>query len=129
MQGDAEWRATPENLASWFVKGSSGNMASIASFTSFKWTTGPQMLQRFNGLPAVQFQGNAAAGTSSGHALDLMEEMIAEMPGLGLQWSGLSFQEKASSVQTLWIYMASLIFIFSVLLHCMKTGQFHWRSC
>ena len=112
MQGDAEWRATPENLASWFVKGSSGNMASIASFTSFKWTTGPQMLQRFNGLPAVQFQGNAAAGTSSGHALDLMEEMIAEMPGLGLQWSGLSFQEKASSVQTLWIYMASLIFIF-----------------
>lgn len=55
--GDAEWRANPENLAARFVKGASGNMASIASFASFRWTTGPQMLQRFNGLPAVQFQG------------------------------------------------------------------------
>ena len=41
-----------------------------------------------------------------------MAEKVEEMPGLGLQWSGLSYQEKASSAQTLWMYMASLIFIF-----------------
>lgn len=55
MQGDAAWRSTPDNLSAWFVRGDSNNMASFDSFSSFRWTTGPQMLQRFNGLSAVQF--------------------------------------------------------------------------
>ena len=112
MQGDAAWRSTPDNLSAWFVRGDSNNMASFDSFSSFRWTTGPQMLQRFNGLSAVQFQGNAAPGVSSGAAMATMSELVGELSGFERQWSGLSWQEQTSSVQTLWVYLASLAFMF-----------------
>ncbi|EOE0247712.1 multidrug efflux RND transporter permease subunit [Klebsiella oxytoca] len=95
MQGDAAWRSTPENLSAWFVRGDSNNMASFDSFSSWRWTTGPQMLQRFNGLSAVQFQGNAASGVSSGSAMAEMAELVGTLSGFDLQWSGLSWQEQA----------------------------------
>ncbi|UBX46373.1 MULTISPECIES: efflux RND transporter permease subunit [Citrobacter freundii complex] len=112
IQGDAPWRSLPENLSSWFVRNSSDNMTSFASFASFRWTTGPQMLQRFNGLPAVQFQGDAAPGISSGAAMAEMARLIAPIEGFDLQWSGISWQEQASSAQTLWVYLASVAFVF-----------------
>lgn len=112
MQGDAPWRSTPDNLSAWFVRGSSDNMTSFDSFSSSRWTTGPQMLQRFNGLPAVQFQGSAAAGISSGSAMTEMSGLVSALSGFDLQWSGLSWQEQASSVQTLWVYLAALAFMF-----------------
>ncbi|XXD07798.1 multidrug efflux RND transporter permease subunit [Klebsiella sp. R445] len=112
MQGDAPWRSSPESLAAWFVRGSEDNMASFNSFASMQWTTGPQMLQRFNGLSAVQFQGSAASGISSGSAMNEMTSLVQGLDGFGLQWSGLSYQEQASSGQTLWVYLASAIFIF-----------------
>ncbi|MDD9650462.1 multidrug efflux RND transporter permease subunit [Klebsiella pasteurii] len=112
MQGDAAWRSTPDNLSAWFVRGDSDNMASFDSFSSLRWTTGPQMLQRFNGLSAVQFQGNAASGVSSGAAMAEMAELVSRHSGFDLQWSGLSWQEQAASVQTLWVYLASLAFMF-----------------
>ncbi|WEJ91275.1 MAG: multidrug efflux RND transporter permease subunit [Klebsiella huaxiensis] len=112
MQGDAQWRSAPEHLSAWFVRGSSGNMASFDSFASSRWTTGPQMLQRFNGLSAVQFQGGAAPGFSSGKAMTEISGLAGALDGFDIQWSGLSFQEQASSTQTLWVYLASLAFVF-----------------
>ncbi len=112
IQGDAPWRSTPENLSAWFVRGNSDNMASFDSFSTLRWTSGPQMLQRFNGLSAVQFQGGAVSGVSSGMAMAEMSEMASSLNGFDLQWSGLSWQERSSSVQTLWVYLASLAFMF-----------------
>ncbi|WP_058912704.1 efflux RND transporter permease subunit [Entomohabitans teleogrylli] len=112
MQGDAQWRSNPEDIAQWFVRGSSGSMASFASFADVKWSTGPQMLQRFNGLSAIQFQGAAVSGESSGSAMTEIARIIDGQQGFGLQWSGLSYQEQASSGQTLWIYLVSVGFIF-----------------
>lgn len=73
---------------------------------------GPQMLQRFNGLSAVQIQGSAAAGESSGGAMDKMQQLVDQQQGFNLQWSGLSYQEKLAGGQTIWLYLASIIFIF-----------------
>lgn len=112
MQGDAQWRASPENLSAWYVRGSSENMAPFTSFASTRWTLGPQMLQRFNGLSAVQFQGSAATGISSGTAMAEVTTLVDQLDGFGLQWSGLSYQEQSSGAQTIWIYAASLAFIF-----------------
>lgn len=112
MQSDTDWRTAPEDISAWYVRGSHDDMASFSSFSSVRWTTGPQMLQRFNGLSAVQFQGNAAEGVSSGSAMNIMEEMLAQFPGFGSQWSGLSYQEHSSGGQTLWIYLATSVFIF-----------------
>lgn len=112
MQSDADWRTSPEDISAWHVRGSNDLMSSFDSFSTLHWTTGPQMLQRFNGLSSVQFQGNAAEGISSGSAMDAIEEVITKFDGFGLQWSGLSYQEQSSSGQTLWIYLATSAFIF-----------------
>ncbi|MBK5073402.1 multidrug efflux RND transporter permease subunit [Budviciaceae bacterium CWB-B4] len=112
MQSDADWRTSPENISAWHVRGSNDLMASFDSFSTLHWTTGPQMLQRFNGLSSVQFQGNAAEGISSGSAMDAIEGVMTKFDGFGLRWSGLSYQEQSSSGQTQWIYLATSAFIF-----------------
>lgn len=112
MQGDSASRSAPDDINQWFVRGSSGSMASFASFANTRWLSGPQMLQRFNGLSATQLQGASVPGESSGTAMAQMQGIIAEVAGFGLEWSGLSYQEQVAAGQTLWIYLASVLFIF-----------------
>ncbi|CTP89715.1 efflux RND transporter permease subunit [Xanthomonas graminis] len=112
VQGDAPYRSLPEDIGQWYVRGKDGQMAPFASFASTHWTRGPQLQQRFNGLPAAQIQGGAAADSSSGEAMQRMQELVAKQKGFDLQWSGLSYQEQLSSNQTLWLYTASILFIF-----------------
>ncbi|MGO2367702.1 MAG: efflux RND transporter permease subunit [Serratia sp. (in: enterobacteria)] len=112
MQGQASSRSAPDDINQWFVRGSSGSMASFASFANTRWLSGPQMLQRFNGLLATQLQGSSVLGESSGTAMAQMQGIIASVTGFGLEWSGLSYQEQVAAGQTLWIYLASVLFIF-----------------
>ncbi|CTP84520.1 putative aminoglycoside efflux pump [Xanthomonas translucens pv. poae] len=112
VQGDAPYRSLQEDIGQWYVRGKDGQMAPFASFASTHWTRGPQLQQRFNGLPAAQIQGGAAADSSSGEAMQRMQELVAKQKGFDLQWSGLSYQEQLSSNQTLWLYTASILFIF-----------------
>lgn len=112
MQGEASSRSAPDDINQWFVRGSSGSMASFASFANTRWLSGPQMLQRFNGLSATQLQGSSVLGESSGTAMAQMQGIIANVTGFGLEWSGLSYQEQVAAGQTLWIYLASVLFIF-----------------
>ncbi|MCS4231510.1 MAG: efflux RND transporter permease subunit [Stenotrophomonas chelatiphaga] len=112
MQGDQPYRSVPEDIGQWYVRGSDGQMASFASFASSHWTRGPQLQQRFNGLPAMELQGSAAEGSSSGQAMQRMQQLVGQEQGVSLQWSGLSYQEQMASSQTLWLYLASIAFIF-----------------
>ncbi|VXA58131.1 multidrug efflux system protein (fragment) [Acinetobacter proteolyticus] len=112
IQGDMEYRSLPQDLGQWYVRGTTGEMTPFASFSSVKWTKGPQMLQRFNGLSSVQIQGAAAEGESSGAAMNKMQQFVDKQKGFSLQWSGLSYQEKLASGQTVWLYLASIVFIF-----------------
>lgn len=112
IQGDMEYRSLPQDLGQWYVRGTTGEMTPFSSFSSVKWTKGPQMLQRFNGLSSVQIQGAAAEGESSGAAMNKMQQFVDKQKGFSLQWSGLSYQEKLASGQTVWLYLASIVFIF-----------------
>jgi len=112
LQGDTEYRSLPQDIGQWYVRGTAGEMTPFASFSSVNWQMGPQMLQRFNGLSSVQLQGSAATGESSGTAMSKMQQLIDQQQGFSLQWSGLSYQEKLASGQTIWLYLASIIFIF-----------------
>ena len=113
VQGDAPYRARPEDLQNWFVRGTGGEMAPFSAFSSTRWTFGPQQLQRFNGLPSFNIQGQAGAGRSSGEALQAMTEAVRKLPpGVGLAWSGLSYQELLSSGQAPLLYALSLLIVF-----------------
>jgi multidrug efflux pump len=112
MQGDAPYRSVPEDLNTWFVRGASGNMAPFSAFAEPVWSIGPQVVQRFNGLAAMQIQGAGAGRTSTGTAMDEMTRLVNQMPGFSIAWSGLSYQEQLSSGQAPLLYAVSIFFIF-----------------
>ncbi|OJU13658.1 MAG: multidrug efflux RND transporter permease [Caulobacterales bacterium 68-7] len=112
VQGDAQYRAQPEDLNQWFVRGSAGQMAPFSSFANVSWTQAPSTLSRFNGVPAFEFQGQAAPGHSSGEAMARMEELARQTPGVGVAWAGLSYQERLSSGQAPYLYALSLLVVF-----------------
>ena len=72
VQGDAPYRMQPQDLDKWYARNTSGEMVPFAAFAKTEWTKGPQQLARFNGTAAIEVQGAAASGTSSGAAMDKM---------------------------------------------------------
>src|SRR4051812_16349315 len=112
VQGDAPYRSRPEDLGSWFVRTSTGTMAPFSAFASTSWGQAPSTLGRYNGVPSYEFQGQAAEGKSSGEAMDRIAALAAQEPGVSVDWSGLSYQERLSGGQAPYLYALSLLVVF-----------------
>jgi multidrug efflux pump len=112
VQGDAEYRARPEDLAQWYVRTRSGEMAPFSAFSTIGWATTPATSSRFGGVPAYSISGQAAPGTSSGQAMDEMEALAAKIPGTSVAWSGSSYEERLSSGRAPLLYSLSLLVVF-----------------
>lgn len=116
VQADAPFRMQPKNIAEQYVRNNQGQMVPFSAFIDTKkdpWTFGSPRLERYNGIPAMQIQGSAAPGKSSGDAMALMENMAKELPqGFGVEWTGMSYQEKLSGNQAPALYTISLIVVF-----------------
>ncbi|MDN5370944.1 MAG: multidrug efflux pump, partial [Shewanella sp.] len=69
-----------------------------------------------NGLSAVNIQGAAAPGFSTGEAMDTMQQLAKQLPpGFGLSWNGISYEERLSGNQAPGLYALSLLVVFLVL--------------
>lgn len=113
VQADAPFRMQPEDVSRWYARDSNGEMVPFSAFTSTQWAFGPPKLDRFGGVSAVEIQGTAAAGTSSGTAMDRMEELVAKLGnGFTVAWTGLSYLERLSGSQAPALYMISLVVVF-----------------
>jgi multidrug efflux pump len=112
VQGDAPYRSRPEDLGNWYVRTSTGTMAPFSSFATTDWAQAPSTLSRFNGLPSYEFQGQAAEGKSSGDAMERIAALAAREPGVSVEWSGLSYQERLSGGQAPFLYAISLLVVF-----------------
>ena len=112
VQADAPWRAAPDDLQHWSVRGNGGAMTPLAAFASTRWDSGPTQLRRFNGLPAVHLSGAGAPGASSGELMARMEALVAQQPSSRLAWSGLSYQDQLSRGQAPLLYAVSVLFVF-----------------
>ncbi|UIJ47154.1 efflux RND transporter permease subunit [Sphingomonas cannabina] len=112
VQGDAPFRASPEDISKWFVRGSNGQMAPFSSFARISWSQAPTTLSRFSGISSFEFQGQSAPGHSSGQAMERMEQLAAQIPGTSVAWAGLSYQERLSSGQAPILYGLSLLVVF-----------------
>jgi len=113
MQGDAQSRMVPEDLNKWYVRNNNGDMVPFSAFASAYWTYGSPRLERYNGFSAMEIQGSAAPGYSTGQAMDEMERLVKQLPnGISSEWTGISFQERSSSGQAPLLYGLSLLFVF-----------------
>ena len=113
LQAEANARMVPEDLNKWFVRNASGDMVPFSAFATGHWTYGSPRLERYNGLPSANILGQPAPGHSSGAAMKAMEDMAKELPpGIGYEWSGLSYEERLTGSQAPSLYAISLIVVF-----------------
>jgi HAE1 family hydrophobic/amphiphilic exporter-1 len=112
-QSDAPYRMLPHDLEKLYVRNNAGKMVPFSSFASGHWTLGSPKLERFNGFPSLNIQGEAAPGRSSGEAMQSMEGFVRKLPqGIGFDWTGLSYQERQAGSQTAPLYAFSILVIF-----------------
>ncbi|MEI6647206.1 MAG: efflux RND transporter permease subunit [bacterium] len=113
VQADAPYRMSPNDLEKLYVRNITGQMVPFASFASGHWTSGSPKLERFNGFPSVNIQGESAPGRSSGEAMYTMEGFVKSLPqGVGYDWTGLSYQERQAGSQAAPLYAFSILVIF-----------------
>jgi multidrug efflux pump len=112
VQGEAPYRSAPSDVGGWYVRNNQGQMVPFSSFSTTAWTTAPVTLDRFEGYPSYELQGQAAPGKSSGQAMAEIEKLASEVPGVSVAWSGASYQERIASGQAPLLYAVSLIVIF-----------------
>ncbi|ELS41553.1 efflux RND transporter permease subunit [Pseudomonas syringae] len=113
IQGDAGARMTPEDLKKWYVRNSAGEMVPFSAFASGKWSYGSPKLSRYNGVAAEEVLGTPAPGYSSGDAMNEVEALAKKLPqGIGISWTGLSYEERLSGSQAPALYALSLLVVF-----------------
>lgn len=117
VQADAAFRARTADIRRLEVRNNSGQMIPLGTLVSVDKTLGPQLINRYNMYPAAAINGSAASGYSSGEALTLMEQMAkAKLPqSMGFEWTGMSYQEKATGSQAIFIFMLAVVFVYLVL--------------
>jgi multidrug efflux pump len=112
IEGQADSRMQPSDLAKWYVRNSSGGMVPFDAFLTGSWTTGPQAVENYNGQPAFEMLGQPAPGVSSGTALSEVEKIVAKLPaGVGMEWTGISYEQVQAGSQTGALYGISAIFV------------------
>ncbi len=82
VQGDAVYRSEPSDMGNWYVRNNQGAMVPFSSFATTGWTVAPTTLDRFEGYPAFELNGQASAGKSSGQAMAEIEKLANEIPGV-----------------------------------------------
>ncbi len=116
VQGDAQYRMQPGDLDTWYVRNNKGDMVPFSAFAMGTWEYGSPRLERFNGLPAMNIQGATVPGFSTGAAMDIMEDLVKQLPpGFGIEWNGLSYEERLSGNQAPALYALSILVVFLVL--------------
>ena len=113
VQADKDFRMTPEDFQLWSVKNNAGQMVPFSSFATYHWDYGSPRLERYNGVSAVEIQGEPAPGVASGDAMDEIEKLASQLPpGFAIEWTALSYQERAAGNQTPLLYALSLLIVF-----------------
>ncbi len=113
VQGDAQFRQSPEDLGKWYVKNNRGEMVPFSAFSKVEWIYGSPRLERFNGLSSVNIQGSPSTGRSTGDALAAVLELGEKLPmGYNVAFTGVSYQEQQSAGQAAPLYAVSILVVF-----------------
>ena len=116
-QAEPTARSRLEDVGRLQVRSSTGEMVPLSSVATFRNDSGPTRVVRYNLFPAVELQGQAAPGVSSGDALTAMEGIAAKtLPdGFAYEWTALAYQQKAAGSSAVLIFLLAVVFVFLVL--------------
>jgi multidrug efflux pump len=113
VQADAKDRMQAEDLLRINVVNSRGQSVPLSAFATTRWVSGQMQAVRYNGYPSMRISGAAAPGYSSGDAMAELQRLAAQLPaGVGIEWTGLSREERLSGSQATILLAFSLLAVF-----------------
>jgi HAE1 family hydrophobic/amphiphilic exporter-1/multidrug efflux pump len=117
LQSEAEFRAHPDDIRDVYVRTGGGELIPLTTLVTIREVTGPEIIERYNVFPSAKILGGPAPGYSSGQALAIMEQLAREaLPdGYALEWTGTSFQEKATGGASQTVFLVGVLMVLLVL--------------
>jgi HAE1 family hydrophobic/amphiphilic exporter-1 len=119
VEAEGDYRTNIDNIGQFYVRSANGGQVPLSAVTTVRRTTGPEFTMRFNEYEAAQVNISGAPGYSSGQVMAALEQVFKETmpPGMGYDYSGMSFQEQkaAQGVSPVVIFGLSLLFVFLIL--------------
>ena len=117
VQGDSQFRLSPEDIGRLTVRNQNGDMIPLGTVLTVTPSVGPSLISLYNLYPSASVLGVQAQGFSSGDAIKLMEAAAADTlpPGTGYEWTALSFQEKLVGSQIYLVFGMALLLVYLVL--------------
>ena len=117
MSAEPSYRNRPDDIGAVYVRSAKGEMVPLSSLVTVRYSSGPDVLDRFNNLPAVKILGQAAPGYSSGQAIAEVEKIANEVlpPDFSYDWGGTSYQEKKSSGAATFSLGLAVVMVFLIL--------------
>ncbi|MCM1066231.1 MAG: efflux RND transporter permease subunit [Muribaculaceae bacterium] len=114
IQAEAPYRANRNALNLFSVRGRDGVMVPVTSLGTTHYTSGPGTVSRFNMFNSATVSGEAARGYSTGQAMERLEQIVSEhLPdNIGVEWAGLSYQERHNSGNTGVVLALAFVFVF-----------------
>jgi HAE1 family hydrophobic/amphiphilic exporter-1 len=116
-QADHPWRVAPEEIGRLYVRNANGDMVPLGTMIEVGYRTGPSLISLYNLRPAAQILGIQAQDFSSGQALALLEQIAAATlpPGMGYEWTGMSYQEKQQGNEAYYVFALALLLVYLAL--------------
>ncbi|MEO1388311.1 MAG: efflux RND transporter permease subunit [Cyanobacteria bacterium J06634_6] len=117
LQAQGNFRDSPEDLQSLYVRSRDGKMIPLGSIATITPVTGPQIIYHYNGFRTIKMQAQQAEGFSSGQAIAAMNDSLEEvaLPGLEGDWIGLAKEEIAAGSLGALVFGFGIIMVFLTL--------------
>lgn len=116
VQAGPNYREKPEDVLKLFIKNDAGEMLPFSSFITMERVYGPEQITRYNMYASAMLTGEAAAGFSSGQAIEAAEKVAASLPqGYEIEWSGMTREQILSGNQAVYVFALCLVFVYMIL--------------
>lgn len=116
-QASPGFRREADQILEMEIRNRDGKSLPLGAVADVKEILGPQSVNRYNMYPSAKIMGQPGDGYSSGQAMEIVEDMSkTKLPtSMGVEWTELSYQEKAAQGSSNIIYLLAIILVYLVL--------------
>jgi hydrophobe/amphiphile efflux-1 (HAE1) family protein len=116
-QADNQFRLTLRDVENLKTRNARGDMVPIGAVATFRDTTGPFRVPRYNLYPAAEVQLGLNPGFSSGQGIAAIEQIAAQKlpPGFDFEWTEIALQEKLAGNTAGVAFGMAVVFVFLLL--------------
>ncbi len=117
VQADSQYRLRLEDIRNLNVRNQEGNMVPLGTLITIKPAVGPSLISLYNLYPSASLVAIPSQGFSTGQTMALLEELAARTlpPGMGFEWTAMSYQEKLVGGQMFVVFGLALLLVYLVL--------------